>query len=409
MSFHSLLLLSTLITFTPPAGAQALKPDDVLIAKRRTIDEESTQGIRTGSLVFSQGFNLNLIHDDNLYRTQNNTVSDVIAQVKPGFAVETSWKRHGVFLGVNGDLKYHRSEGSEDSKGYGTMLSGHYDIAEQTWLMAAITRLKRQEPRGSVLQDTNRQLDYTLTTKILEFTRALSYIKLKILGQDEHTSLSKDENPALAGANDYRSRDNRKIKGTISYEYMPLNEVFLTTSYDKTSYAFINGGSRNSDGTDIRIGWNFDNARTLNTSLYGGYVMRKYKTGTDDTRQPYMGASLTWNATPLTSFSFLVDRLFTDAVVAGASGAFKTTRKFSVRHDFTNLLSAELMAGIDDFDYTGGFSGSTRLYYTGASADYEIARGLGLRAGYDYTQRSDSEAFDKYKDNRFMLSLVFMY
>ena len=406
---QNLLLALLVFALAQPALAQVLNPDDVMVARRRVVDEESSRGIRAGSFIFSQGLNLNLLHDDNIFRTSTGEDSDLITQVKPALAVEANWARHGLFLGVNGDLKYYRDNTSENSKGHGVMLSGHYDIAEQTWLMAALSRLRRQEARGSVLQDTNRQLDYTVTTRLLEFTRALSYVKLKILGQDEDSALEKDKNPALAGANDYRARNNRKIKGTIAYEYMPLNDIFLSASYDTTDYALVAGADRDSDGTDLRVGWNFDNARALSAKLYGGRVFRDFSVGSN-TAKTYAGGGLTWKATALSSLSFVFDKSFEDATANGSLGAIHTTRKLIASHSLNTALDLQALAGIDDYNYVGGtFNGSTRLYYTGLSAEYEIARGLGLRAGYDYMRRAASQSFDKYKDNRVFLSLVYMF
>ncbi len=402
-----------LAAFSYAAAAQVLNPDDVLTVRPRSVNKNAASGVRLGSFLFSPGIEAKTLYDDNIFRTENNKQSDLITSVKPAFALQSDWLRHGIFFGAEGDFGFYAKESRQNYEDYGVLASGQYDIAYNTYFTGAVSQARRHQDRGSVFDtDGDSLISYIVTSELIGFTRAVSFIKLKMQAKNEDVKISQDDRDAAFSTDDYRDRNNKQFQATLSYEFMPGNEVFLTETYDTTDYTLFSGGDRNSDGTDTRVGLNFDDGGVWSGSLYGGYIQRNYDTGDDDTKKPYFGGRLRWKASALTTVTFTLDKAFRDTTVTNAAGVVNTTRRVEVAQQFTPYLTGTATAGYDDNDYVGGdgpVNRNTHLYYAGAGVKYDLSDGIGLRFGYDYRERTSNHAFDEYQDNRVMVSLTYMY
>lgn len=415
-TIKSALLLAAaaigLAAFSYAATAQVLNPDDALTVRPRSVNKSAPTGVRLGSFLFSPGIELKTLYDDNIFRTENNKQSDLISSVKPAFALQSDWSRHSLFFGAEGDFGFYAKVSRQNYEDYGVLASGQYDIAYNTYFTGAVSQARRHQDRGSVFDtDGDSLISYIVTSELIGFTRAVSYIKLKMQAKNEDVKIAQDDRDAAFSTDDYRDRNNKQFQATLSYEFMPGNEVFLTETYDTTDYTLFSGGDRNSDGTDTRIGMNFDDGGLWSGSVYGGYIQRQYETGDDDTSKPYFGGRLKWKMTSLTTITFTLDKSFRDTTVTNAAGVVNTTRRVEMQQQFTPFLTGNASMGYDDNDYVGGdgpINRNTHLYYAGAGMNYDLADGVGLRLGYDYRQRTSNRVGDEYQDNRVMFSIVYM-
>jgi hypothetical protein len=409
-SFLALCITTTSLVLGAGAVAlaQAVSPDDILNIRPRSVDDASSRGVPFGGFLISPGVEVSTLFDDNIFRTGDDRVFDVVTDVKPGLSVQSNWNRHSLFFGAEGDFGFYRDGSREDYVDYGYIASARYDIARETYLDMGFLRRRQHLGLGAVGDaGANQDGSFTTTTEEVGFTRALSYIQLKLFGRQEKAAYSWQ-----GGAAEYGERGTRSLDATLSLEYMPDNDLFISVTRDFAEYDLLGGGDRRAIGTDLRGGLHFDTGGLFGGSLFGGRMLRSYNDISKDSDHAYLGGALDWRATPLTTFSLAFDTAFLETTETGSAGALHTTRRLDARHSFTPFVSGDMSFGVDDDDYISSTSTAgreTRSYYAGAGVKYEITEGLGARLDYDYRQRVSEKVADEYENNRVLFSLTYMH
>lgn len=401
------LLCATALILPTMAGAQVITPGDVLTVKNRKVNDSSPLGIRAGSFIISPGLEARTVYDDNVFRSQTNKKSDIIAEIKPVIAAQSDWNLHSVFFGAEGNFGTYKDSTRSDYTDYGLLASGRYDIAYETYFTAAVAQARRHQHGGAVLAPSDEgTLNYLIKSVQAGFTRALGIIKLDILARHETVDIS---NTATAGAMLGRTGDS--IKTMLRYDTMPDNGPFVSMANNKMEYTLVSGARNHSDGVDLRGGYRFANAATIKAQIFGGYLHQSYDTGSSDTSKPYFGFNLNCNLTPLTTLTLGFDKAFEGTTVAGNAGAVRTTRRATLRHGFTTRLGGDITVGYDNADYVGSNTALDRkadIYYGSVGADYQVSDNLGLRLAADRRDRRSTLATDQFVDNRVTVSLVYM-
>lgn len=393
-------------------AAQSLVPDDVLLFRQRSINDSLPQGIRLGGLLVSPGVEVTETYDDNIFRTSTGEKSDFITSVKPAIGIQTNWDRHVLFFGAEGEFGFYKNHSSENFEDYGVMLSGQYDITDDTYVILALSQAKRHIGRGSLL-DPNGSVptDYEVTRQQFRLVRELGMLQFELDGQNEDVRLS-DVTASGVPNSSLAERDNQGIGGELKFEYMPGNALFASYTYANTDYALSGGANRNAQGYDVKSGVEIDLNRGIKASLFGTYINRRYVTESPDTSRIYPGATLSYDITKLTTLTGLLETDFNETTVSGVAGVLRTQRRLGLAQQFTALLRAEIYAGLNDYDYVGGtgsINRETDVRFAGFSTQYKATEHLGLKAAYDRQKRSSPTASDAYTDNRVSLSLVYMY
>jgi hypothetical protein len=360
----------------------------------------------------SPGIEVSNTYDDNIFRTPTGEKSDFITSVKPAIGIQSNWDRHALFFGAEGEFGFYRNYTSENFEDYGVMLSGQYDFTDDTYLILALSQANRHIGRGSLLDpNASTPTEYEVTRQQFRFVRELGMVQLSLNGQNEDVRLT-DVNSSGASLTNLTERDNQEIGGTLKYEYMPGNGIFAGANYATTDYALAGGAERNAHGYDIKSGLEIDLNRGIKASLFGTYINRQYETDSPDTGRIYPGASLAYDITKITTLTALLETDFNETTVSGVVGVLRTQRRLGLAQQFTELLRAEIYAGLNDYDYVGGtgvINRKTDVHFAGLNTQYKATEHLGIKATYDWQERSSPIASDEYTDNRVSLSLIYMY
>lgn len=401
--------------YAVPARAQFVSsPSDSLSFRtEHEIPDNNAQGIPVSSFLVVPGLEIEHTYDNNIFASSSNEESDYITEYNPAIAAISNWNRHEIYVGLAGNFGRYRDKGTENFDNYGGIVSGTYDIAYGTSLSAGYLKSWRDEGRGSFLQNNNRKLGYTEEKKFLSFKRDVSRIKLFADAEFGDTKLREDNDPLLADPDDYDRRRTRELELNAVYETMPGNQFFLTTKYSDADYTMLAGGSRDSDGYDAGLGYRFNNNGTLNGMFFAGYLLRDFDVSADkDLHKPFVGATVNWAITPLTTVSFILDKAFLTATGADAAGVVRLGRTVSVRHAVTQNLILRLFGGIDNYEFVGGtqsFKRESDVDYVGVVAEYDMRAGLKFKAGVDYQEREEGRLINGFDDTKAYVSIVYVH
>lgn len=412
--FLCFLLSSVTAVAVAPAFAQTISASNAMVVRNKILKDRDKTGVRLGSFNLSPVFEARAEYNDNIFRSRNNAKSDLITNYRPSLGLQSNWSRHSLFLGSEGDFGFYRDNGGQDYKDYGLLLAGQYDLMAETFLTGAVSQSRRHIGRGGLDDATNDEgssASYKITSQIVGFTRALSYLKLRIFGQNSDTKVADDNNLSLFLTDDFVERNSQSLETEVRFEYMPGNSVFVSNILDTTDYSIPGQNERNSKGMNWKAGLNFDDGGVWNAKLFGGYLFRKYSDADKDTKRPYFGALVGYRLSRLTSLSLTYDKNFSETTIANAAGIVRTTHRLDIRHSLTEFLSATATIGYDDNDYVGGSSGDreTQFRYAGIRTDYDFSDKLGLRLSYDYRERTSNRPNDEYDSNRVMMTLTYSH
>lgn len=403
-----LLVVGVLSLSSSPVWAQPTSPDNILSLPPSKISDQSTIGIPLGGFMISPGVKVETNIHDNIFLSKNDTSSDMVTVFEPGLAVQTNWNRHSLYFGTKAEKASYKRYSHKDYTDYGFLLSGQYDIAYETYVVGGLERNRKHYGRGAEEdQEGGDTVDYNATKGSLSFTRALSYIQLKLFGSTEKSELESDR--FLLGSGDYFEKNSNTYQSNIAFEYLPENELFLEVTYNTTDYSLINGTEDRATRVNTRLGLKFHTASLYRGSLFGGYLHRKHE-GEFDVKDPYVGGSFVWEITPLTALSLQSARYFSEPSVSGTGGSMTTSHQAELRSSLTTRLSGATSVRYDDNDYSlSGTSRKNKLLEAGVEADYKLSDNLSAGAEYNYRRRISTISSEDYTDNHVLFSLTYMH
>lgn len=367
-------------------------------------------GVRYGTFVGYGGLAASEIYDDNIFRTQSK-ISDLITTIQPALLVKSDWNLHKINMGAMGNFGLHRDQTDEDYSDYNVFTSGQYDIAYETFLSALLSYSHQHEDRGSPEDtDGDKPLVFNTARYGMGFTRKLGYIHAQVDAQRDQIRF---ESSSLNGApidNDFRNRNENSLHARIAYAFIPGYELFTSATFRKNDYLLEGPLDRSSTGYDVDAGIAIDLTGKLLADIYGGYLYRDYKANFENASDSFFGASLEWQATPLTSIRIATNKIIYETTVSGSSGSIRSRHRLDVKHSPLYNLDLTGALGWDEYEYLGATPQRTdKLYRAEAGADYKIGRGFSVGVAYNYRKRDSDIDAHVYDDNRAMISFKYAH
>lgn len=384
-----------------------VKTTTVLDRQRPELDP---QGARVGSFLLFPKATVAVTHDDNIFRTETGTVDDIITVVTPSLRLDSNWNRHRLGLSASADIGRYADRNAEDYDDYKLNLNGQVDITRRANVTGGLSYDKLHEDRGSP-DNANGVNPTEYTVKKLEaaFTQRFNRVAVQI--GTEVSQFDYDDVRTSGGTpvnNDDRDRDEKLGFIRLGYEITPSYEAFIKASVNDRSYDSAtddNGYRRDSDGYEVNGGVRLDLGGVTFGDIFAGYRAQEY----EDSRFSKIsgmsyGASLTWNATQLTTAKLTIARSIGETTQSGVSGTWDTSYTVSVDHELLRNMLVGAKAGFSNSEFRGATreddTTSAQIY-----AKYLLSRYVYLRASYDYISRDSSTANSDYDDNRFMVRL----
>ncbi len=202
---------------------------------------------------------------------------------------------------------------------------------------------------------------------------------------------------------------------------MPDYEAFVRAAYSEVNYydeLDSAGKDRDNQGYEVVAGVAVDFGGILFGDFFAGYMRREYDTDTGvgnlpKVLGPTVGADITWNVTPLTTFIGTIKREIRESTTGDgmgsfASGRFVTTAGVSAQHELLRNLLLGANVSYSDDDYKGIDRNDNVLQF-GLNANYMMHRNLYLRAGYKYRAKDSDVAGADYVENVVFVRLQVQY
>jgi hypothetical protein len=381
----------------PPAMADTV--DGQPARRRLKLDDDpfGAVGDYAGSFLVKSAVELSGGYDSNPGRLPQQQGLPFYT-VAPEFLAVSDWDRHalvadlrGSFAGYGGSLPGTIDGGASpaptnvDRPDFTGHVDGRLDVSRDTDLTAELRlRLATDNPGSPNVQAGLASYPiYTTLGGTFGFDQRFN--RLQISGGATVDRTSYTDSTLTDG--EHASNDDRNFNqyggvGRVSYELTPAVKPFVEAEGDTRVHDLQfdrNGFERDSDGGYGKAGTSFEFTRLLTGEISIGYAARNYVDPRLDRLQGFLtSASLTWNATGLTTAKFYSDTQIAETTLPGTSGVLVHTYTFEVDHDFRRWLT-----GIGKFTYgTLDYQGDNRndkTYSIEGDLIYKLTRNLWIK------------------------------
>lgn len=369
----------------------------------------NAQGFGLGSFIVKSKISLGIEHNDNIYATTNNALSDTITVVSPEVAINSTWSSHA--LDISGNVKngLYASSSKENYLDANLQANGRLDVLRESFLTGATGIHQLHEERGS--PDSKKAwtnpAEYTTSNMDLNYHHGLGRTSLS--GGTGITKVDYNSVNLIGGGTEdlnIRDRNLYNLNARVTYELLPSVKPFLVGHYDWRVYN-NEEAQRDSTGYRLGLGTGIDLGGITTAEVFAGYMQQDYDYR-EGVNGRWFGLNLLWEATQLTSVKSHVQSSVKETTQTGSSGINAIDAGLRVDHE---LLRNLLIGGY--FDYTHNDYQTTNItdqvYTFGPRLTYLVNRYLNCVASYADKTRGSSDLTREYTEQIFMLSLTGQY
>jgi hypothetical protein len=354
------------------------KYETVLDRRQPEFDPEP---VRLGAFVVRSNAEVGLTANDNVFATENNKQSDVIARVGGEFAADTDWSVHGLGFDASAYRNQYLDLSDESTTDVTARARGRLDVTRELSLRGSVFAEDLAEPRTDFVNafGADRPVEYTRTgvTADADFQNDRIRWNNGVSFSDENY---KDGKAAGTGANidqDYRDRKVVYGRTRLSYAVSPNLAVFGQATATKSDYDVeqVFAGtphSRDSKGYTVAAGVDFELTTLVRGDIAVGYLN---ETKDDSFFQDVSGLSIdgrmAWFPTRLTTVTFDAARRVVDTGAFESPSAVQTRFGARIDHELRRNIILSGYGGVSNYEYEDVDRKEDNLEF-GAIATYKM-------------------------------------
>ena len=376
--------------------------------------EYDAQGLPLASFRLFPTVEVAVVSDDNIFAQPAGEVDDTIIRTDAELTARSQWSRHRLSLFGRVRRADYQDNGSENYTNYQVGATGQVDVRRNTSIGFGGDYGQFTEPRTSSNAPTNaaEPIDYTQAGLNLQLVH--SFNRLRLLGRVDRVDLDYDNGEnALGGVvfQDDRDRSITAVTGRAEYAVSPSTAVFFESVFNTRDYdlsAPVVATDRDSDGSEITVGANFDLSRLVRGEFQVGYLTQDYAAADLEDFENITGrARLEWFPSDLLTVSFVGGRTVEDATGVGISGYLSSTAGVTADYEVRRNIVLSANATYEAADY-GDIDRNDDIWTAQVEATYKVNRTLAIKGGFEHVERESSglAAATDYQINRLQLAFV---
>jgi len=399
----SLLMAAGSAVLTSAAFAQQMgtySPTGT-VSEEETTAAQRAGGIPMGPITAYPSIGYGLKHDDNLFLTPTDTISDTIQIFRPEVRFEAKQAANTYSLVVGSLLgRYNSSTADNYTNPYVNGLAS-LDLTTRLRANLKAEYIDGHDPRGS----TNNPLSSTPDRYIQTYLGGIaSYGARGAQGRVDFElgQLKRDyiNNRSVTFASD---RENTDVGATFFWRIAPKTSLLLQAKHTEIDYSF---SESTMDSTENRLlgGLTWE-ATAKTTGIFKvGMVNKDFKDPVrGNTTSPSYEGAIKWSPRTYSIVDFNLSKM--PAETTGGVGDFidKTVTGALWSHQWTSRVTTAASASYTTDNYKGSIDRKDKIQNFGLKATYSMRRWLDFGADYTYTNRDSNQSVFDYKRNTIML------
>jgi len=412
IKYGALLALSfTMGTGTVAAqdGEDFFIRDKYEAVTERVQEEFDPLPVRIGAFEARPEVNFSAGFTDNLFASTADEIDDSFVGFAPTVDLTSTWSRHA--LGVSATLD-HLEYSDTDSESRTNLVlgaDGRIDASQTVALFGSAGIEDLTEPRSNIASLQN-------AAEPVEFSRArgeagIQYEsgRIKARGAFGFATLDYDDielSNGLIQDQDFRDRDETRLEGRFSYAVERDWALFAEAIYAENDYDppnIFNAQNRDSQGTTVRVGSDFELASLLRGDIGIGYQQFEYDDPSFETVDGLsVAGNLQWFVTQLTTVSGGAQRNVIDPGLVLSNAAVETTVSARADHELRRNLIISGETNFTNFDFENIDRNDDR-FTAKVGATWKINPNIWLDGSYELTDQSSN--VQDFSENRVLFGL----
>lgn len=340
-------------------------------------------------------------HDDNVFRTANDTRSDFFWSVRPEASVSGLVGKHDWRLGYEGDYAAYFGLDTEDFYDHRLFGDGRLDLTRKVDLELGGQMWWGHDDRGALgarvvgSRSLDRWREHRFKAELVvgrSVTRAqiipsVELSGIRYLNNDQSARDFDRQDVRLLG----RWRFTPRLYAVADAGFASVDHLDPTNDLDRGEYDFLAG-----------VGW----AATAKTSgeIKLGILERDFDDpGRGEATDATYEGRLDWDPKPFSRFSFYARRDSLEDASGGLGTILADTVGARWRHAFTERLDLDAGVELTRADYETQREDDLLLFEVGLF--YGLRRWLRVGGSYEYRMRDSSVPGFDFDDQRFLLEL----
>lgn len=355
--------------------------------------------MHVGAFDLRSSLGLGAAYNDNIFATENNTVSDTILNITPRADLTSNWSSNAIGAGFMVNRQEYLDNDSESVTDYNAYLDGRLDVTRALSLGARVDGGKYSESRYAPSGTYNP----TKPVRFDQFGETVNaryrFSRIQLDGDVGQTRYNYDNPPTILPGNipgildqGYRDRVDTNYHARASYAISPSIAVYLQGRYTDLNYG--KSPTRDSNRTFYQLGTNFELAAPFRGDIAIGYVKENQDlAGAPDTSGLSVDGRLQWFVTQITNITFTGERTVFDPGLLNSSVAFNSNFGVHVDHELRRNIILFGDVGYGQLDFQD-IDRKDKVTTFGVGAGYKVNRHARLDLAYTL-RNQDSTGVDR--------------
>jgi hypothetical protein len=365
--------------------------------------EYDAVGMRMGSFTVLPSVELSTAHDDNIYATKSQTVSDWVGKVRPEIRMKSNWNSHafeayGMVEGI-----WHDKTSDNDRTNANVGLRGSLDVNRDTRIRYFGDWTRDHEDRSVTglfnstaigLLDSPVQLD-----KVgggIGIDQRLNHTTFSLTGSYNNISYQDSTSGGAKIDQSYRDVDTYSARLRIGYDVGHSAQAYVEGGYERRDFDLA---AFSGDSQRVVVGLSGQVTRLISGDVYTGYEHRNYDTSAISSTDNWIyGGALTWYASNLVTVSTYGERGINESTF-GQLGTFVQSR-IGARVDYEAMRNVILTGRIGyEWDQYNQVNREDQVLAAGVTATYLLNRNASVALDYRFTDRTSNFSDLEYSRN----------
>jgi len=358
------------------------------------------------SFRFDSHLELDTEYDDNIFRTENAVVSDVVYRFRPSIKVASDWANHALSLSLGGAFGRYQEYGNEDYNDLNATLAGKLDIDEGDVTNFSLSWNRSHEDRDAI-DDVDGPKPTISRTTALSVTH--NHDRGEIFSRTTLSITNIDFDDSGDVNNDDRDRWVYEARQRFGHDIDEGSQVFVEGGLSFRDYRLKfddNGREQGSYVGEGLVGLTWDVSGVTFAEIAGGLLRQSFNDPSRGNESNFsFRGRLVWNATGLLTVTGTAGREAKETSVAGGGGELKSN--FGLLLDwearYNLILSAEAGLSLSTIKSIRREDETRDL---ALRARWLIDNNWRLGATIAHRVRDSNTANESYDNTRFMLTLT---
>ena len=376
-------------------------------------------GVMVGSVRLNPHMGVAQMYTDNVFRTNNNKISDFATTLAPGIQAQLPFAGfHSFFIDYRTNIQFYSRTPSNNVQdqtatgGFKFNFPGGLNLDLQGYHKLG------HDPRGSAVDDVNTQrLDVNKWTANgftgqAEYLGAQSSIRLNLQTirwdfLNNNQAPSRDRLTNNAGLTFTRNVTDKT--SLLAYAGALQSIYDQNKNLDNVIYTISGGGTWNASAmTSAEIQAGYQIVQFSLAQVNQPPPLNQFTRDKDNYSNFYFTGRLNWQASPLSRITLQTYRAVQQVVTTGSLFITATGVNLTGRHDLTDNTTLNLNLGFEEDDFqrsgSGGSNRIDKLMNVAVGVNYQAVKWVGLGLQYMYEDRNSNQNQFTYQANTVMLS-----